>query len=71
MVIKKLIYQEKANSAPLKTLPKEHLRLRTLLAKYNEDIYNADETGLFFRMNQNILLVQVRFPGENNVGLRK
>ncbi|CAB4401535.1 unnamed protein product [Rhizophagus irregularis] len=43
-----------ANSAPLETLPEERLRLRTLLAKYNEeDIYNADETGLFFRMEPN------------------
>ncbi|CAB4476170.1 unnamed protein product [Rhizophagus irregularis] len=43
-----------ANSAPLETLPEERLRLRTLLAKYNEeDIYNADETGLFFQMEPN------------------
>ncbi|CAG8646151.1 4337_t:CDS:2, partial [Rhizophagus irregularis] len=35
-----------ANSAPLETLPEE--------PKYNEeDIYNADETGLFFRMEPN------------------
>ncbi|CAB5298350.1 unnamed protein product [Rhizophagus irregularis] len=36
------------------TLPEERVRLRALLAKYDkEDIYNADETGLFFRMEPN------------------
>ncbi|CAB4404871.1 unnamed protein product [Rhizophagus irregularis] len=44
----------KAKSAPLESLSKERIRLRALLAKYNEeDIYNADETGLFFRMEPN------------------
>ncbi|CAB5388934.1 unnamed protein product [Rhizophagus irregularis] len=36
------------------SLPEEHARLRALLVKYDkEDIYNADETGLFFRMEPN------------------
>ncbi|CAB4401644.1 unnamed protein product [Rhizophagus irregularis] len=49
----------KTNSAPLETLSEERLRLHTLLAKYNkEDIYNADETGLFFEWNQIKHLVQ-------------
>ncbi|CAB4417211.1 unnamed protein product [Rhizophagus irregularis] len=40
-----------ASSAPLATLPEERLKLRNLLAAYNkEDIYNADKTGLFFRI---------------------
>ncbi|CAB4477464.1 unnamed protein product [Rhizophagus irregularis] len=52
--LQKVNFSGEANSAPLETLPEERLRLRTLLAKYNEeDIYNADETGLFFRMEPN------------------
>ncbi|CAB5358617.1 unnamed protein product [Rhizophagus irregularis] len=61
--------QLKSNSAPLETLPEEHLRLRTLLAKYNEeDIYNADETGLFFRMEPNHTLSSGKISGrkQNN-----
>ncbi|CAB5293589.1 unnamed protein product [Rhizophagus irregularis] len=53
-----------ANSAPLETLPEERLRLRTLLAKYNEeDIYNADETGLFFQMEPNQTLGTGKISG--------
>ncbi|CAB4398575.1 unnamed protein product [Rhizophagus irregularis] len=53
-----------ANSAPLETLPEKRLRLRTLLAKYNEeDIYNADETGLFFRMEPNQTLGTGKISG--------
>ncbi|CAB4437036.1 unnamed protein product [Rhizophagus irregularis] len=41
-------------SAPLKSLSEKYIHLRALLAKYNEeDIYNADETGLFFRIEPN------------------
>ncbi|GET66433.1 tigger transposable element-derived protein 4-like [Rhizophagus irregularis DAOM 181602=DAOM 197198] len=39
----------KSNSVPLITLSDEHLKLQEILANYNrKDIYNADETGLFF-----------------------
>ncbi|PKY36135.1 hypothetical protein RhiirB3_458110, partial [Rhizophagus irregularis] len=39
-----------ASSAPLTTLPEEQLKLRNLLAAYNEkDIYNTDEMELFFK----------------------
>ena len=52
--LQKVHFSGEANSAPLATLPEERLRLRTLLSSYNkEDIYNADETGLFFRMELN------------------
>ncbi|CAB4460939.1 unnamed protein product [Rhizophagus irregularis] len=45
---------EEANSAPIESLPEEHVCLHALLAKYDkEDIYNADEIGLFFRMESN------------------
>lgn len=59
-----------ANSAPLETLPEERLRLHTLLAKYNEeDIYNADETGLFFRMEPNQTLGTGKISGRKKVKL--
>ncbi|GBB99166.1 hypothetical protein RclHR1_34380001, partial [Rhizophagus clarus] len=46
--------ENKLKSAPVESLLKEHARLHTLLAKYDkEDIYNADETGLFFKMEPN------------------
>lgn len=49
--LQRVKFSGEANSAPIETLPKERARLHTLLAKYDkEDIYNADETGLFFRM---------------------
>ncbi|CAB4473732.1 unnamed protein product [Rhizophagus irregularis] len=39
-----------ASSAPLTTLPEKQLKLRNLLAAYNEkDIYNTDEMELFFK----------------------
>ena len=38
-----------AASVPLENLPAEHMKLQELLSRYNpEDIYNADETGLFY-----------------------
>ena len=38
-----------ANSAPLKTLSEERKKLQTILQDYTLDnIFNADETGLFF-----------------------
>lgn len=59
--LRKVNFSGEANSAPLETLPEERARLRSLLAKYNEeDIYNADETGLFFRMEPNQTLSSCR-----------
>ncbi|CAB5357800.1 unnamed protein product [Rhizophagus irregularis] len=56
--------QLKSNSAPLETLPEERLCLHTLLTKYNEkDIYNADETELFFRMKPNHTLGSGKISG--------
>ncbi|CAB4481133.1 unnamed protein product [Rhizophagus irregularis] len=52
--LQKVNFSGEANSAPIESLPAERVRLRALLAKYDaEDIYNADETGLFFRMEPN------------------
>lgn len=63
-------FSGEANSAPLETLPEERLRLRALLAKYDEEnIYNADETGLFFRMEPNQTLSTGKISGRKKVNL--
>jgi hypothetical protein len=66
--LQKVNFSGEANSAPLETLPEERTRLRSLLAKYNkEDIYNADETGLFFRMEPNQTLSTGTIAGHKKV----
>ncbi|CAG8795403.1 36106_t:CDS:1, partial [Racocetra persica] len=43
-----------ANDTPLELLPNMRAELKTLIAKYRpEDIFNTDETGLFFRIESN------------------
>ena len=66
--LQKVNFSGEANSAPLETLPEERTRLRSLLARYNkEDIYNADETGLFFRMEPNQTLSTGTTAGHKKV----
>ena len=66
--LQKVNFSGEANSAPLETLPEERTRLRSLSAKYNkEDIYNADETGLFFRMEPNQTLSTGTIAGHKKV----
>ena len=61
-------FSGEANSAPIETLPEERARLRALLAKYDkEDIYNADETGVFFRMEPNQTLSTGAISGRKMV----
>ena len=70
--LQRVNFSGEANSAPLETLPEERLRLRTLLSKYNEeDIYNADETGLFFRMEPNQTLSTGKISGRKKVNCHK
>ncbi|CAG8671318.1 1148_t:CDS:2, partial [Dentiscutata heterogama] len=46
-----------ANDVPLELLPNMQVKLRTLIAKYRpKDVFNADETGLFFRIEPNQIL---------------
>ena len=67
--LRKIKYSGEANSAPIKSLPEERARLRTILAKYDkENIYNADETGLFFRMEPNQTLSTGAIAGRKMVG---
>jgi len=66
--LQRVNFSGEANSAPLETLPEERLRLRTLLSKYNEeDIYNADKIGLFFRMEPNQTLSTGAVTGHKKV----
>jgi hypothetical protein len=46
-----------ASSAPLTILPEERDRLKEIIGEYNlDDVYNADETALFYRMPPNTTL---------------
>ncbi|CAB4397697.1 unnamed protein product [Rhizophagus irregularis] len=55
--LQKVNFSGEANSVPIESLPAECVRLHALLAKYDaEDIYNADKTGLFFRIEPNQIL---------------
>jgi Tc5 transposase DNA-binding domain len=66
--LQKITLSGEANSAPLETLSEERIKLRSILANYNEeDIYNADETGLFFRMEPNQTLGTKRTSGRKKV----
>ena len=66
--LKKVHFSGEANSAPIETLPEECVRLHSLLAKYDkENIYNVDETGLFFRMEPNQTLSTSTIAGRKMV----
>lgn len=66
--LQKIKFSGEANSAPLATLSEERLKLRNLLAAYDEeDIYNADETGLFFRMEPDQTLSTGAIAGRKKV----
>ena len=66
--LQKITLSGEANSVPLETLSEERIKLRSILANYNEeDIYNADETGLFFRMEPNQTLGTKRTSNKKKV----
>lgn len=57
-----------ANSAPLETLSEERKKLQAVLQDYTLDnIFNADETGLFYRMAPNQTLASAPIPGSKLV----
>ncbi|CAG8817011.1 13347_t:CDS:2, partial [Gigaspora rosea] len=52
--LRKTMMHGEAASAPLSSLPAERIKLQKLLSNYSpENIYNADETGLFYRLLPN------------------
>jgi Tc5 transposase DNA-binding domain len=66
--LKRVKFSGEANSAPIESLPEERVRLCSILARYDkEDIYNADETGLFFRMEPNQTLSTGAISGRKMV----
>jgi hypothetical protein len=66
--LQRVKFSGEANSAPIETLPEERVHLRAILARYDkEDIYNADETGLFFRMEPNQTLSTGKIAGRKMV----
>jgi Tc5 transposase DNA-binding domain/Fission yeast centromere protein N-terminal domain len=63
--IRKITMHGEAASAPLENLPEERKKLQELLSNYNpEDIYNADETGLFYRLLPNQTLSKKPMAGK-------
>lgn len=60
-----------AESAPMESLPEARAKLQRLLSQYlPEDIYNADETGLFYRMLPNqTLSTDKKRHGKKMVGI--
>lgn len=57
-----------SSSAPLETLPQERKKLQQILRRYSlDDVYNADETGLFFRMTPNETLAHGPVNGTKKV----
>ncbi|CAG8442580.1 3732_t:CDS:2, partial [Gigaspora rosea] len=58
-------FNGEAASAPLETLADERIKLRQLLSQYEpENIYNANEPGLFYRMLPNQTLAQQAVSGK-------
>jgi hypothetical protein len=59
-----------ANSAPLSTLPELRAELQELISKYDpSDVFNCDETGLFYRMTPNQTLASGPVSGTKKVKL--
>jgi hypothetical protein len=57
-----------ALSAPIESLPSERSYLQQVIGWYNlEDVYNADETGLFFRMDPSETLASQPVSGKKKV----
>ena len=61
----KVIMHREAASAPLESLPAERRRLQEVISNFDpEDVFNADETGLFYRMMPNHTLATKPTPGK-------
>src|SRR2546423_1497950 len=61
----KVIMHGEAASAPLESLPAERRRLQEVISNFDpEDVFNADETELFYRMMPNHTLATKPTPGK-------
>ena len=57
-----------AGSVSTKHLPEERRKLKEIISQFDPaDVYNADETGLFFRMAPNQTLAKRRIAGKKLV----
>lgn len=66
--LRRIICHGEANSAPLESLSTERQKLKKLLSDYNiEDIFNADETSLFFRMEPTQTIATGPMAGKKKV----
>jgi len=62
--LRRIRIQGEANSVPLEILPEERDRLRQIIGEYDlANVYNADETSLFFRMPPNMTLATGKTSG--------
>ena len=69
--IHKITLHGEANSASLTDIAEERLSLQQVLAEYDlENIYNADETGLFYRMEPNQTLSTSSIAGRKRVNFK-
>jgi hypothetical protein len=66
--LRSFVLHGEANSAPLEVLPQQRKFFQELLSSYElENIYNADETGLFYRMTSNQTLATGPIKGKKKV----
>lgn len=66
--LRSFILHGEANSAPLEVLPQQRKFFQELLSNYElENIYNADETGLFYRMTSQQTLATGPVKGKKKV----
>ena len=57
-----------AGSVSIEHLPEARRKLKEIISQFNpDDVYNADETGLFFRMTPNQTLAKRRNAGKKLV----
>ena len=64
---KQKIYGE-ANDAPLSIIPEKRVELQKLISNFDlNDMFNCDETGLFYRMTPNQTLATGPVSGTKKV----
>jgi hypothetical protein len=61
-------FHGEAASAPIESLQEERMKLQEIISRFDpENVFNADETGLFFRMAPNQTLAKRRMAGKKLV----
>ncbi|CAG8717949.1 2674_t:CDS:2, partial [Dentiscutata erythropus] len=66
--LQKYKFHRESESVPVENLPNQRQKLVELLLQYNpEDVYNVDETGLYYRMMPNQTLATKLVKGQKKV----